>query len=80
MIRLKIRNGFWRMRPQSPYIVQNKRQGIRQRRAFNRKKSKAVKSRLRALILIFIPACQWKQHALLVILQDSGRDQLTHFC
>ena len=63
---------FGRMRPQLPNSVQNKRQGIRQGRAFISKNSKVGKIRLRAFILILIPACQLKQHTLLSILLAVG--------
>ena len=58
-IRLQSRNGFCRIRTQLPNSVRNKRQGIWQGKAFNRKNRKAFKSRLRAFIFIFIKACQW---------------------
>ena len=65
MIVLKGRNVFLRRRPQRSNSVQNKRQGKSQGSEFNRRNSKSGRSRLRALILILIPACKWKQHALL---------------
>ena len=52
-IRFLNKNGIWIMRPQRPNSIWNKRQVIRQGRAFNRKNRKAGKLRLRAFILYF---------------------------